>query len=132
MKKKGSMTVEASFLVPGIIFVIVLLIYLMFYSYNSITLWKNTYYVGLKVAEEKRGGIPYSLEQEWKELSKDTLVLPEGEMVTAKKKMDSIIVTGKTNFKIPFYGDVMLQQKSVVPICGFKKTVARVLKWTWQ
>ena len=132
MKKKGSMTIEASFLIPMLISVIIMLLYLMFYSYNSITSWKNTYYVGLKEAEEERGGASYPEQQQWQELSRDTLVLPEDGTVTVKKNMDSVVVTGQTDFTIPFYDKVTIQQKSTVPVCGLRNKVARLIKWSWM
>lgn len=131
MKKKGSMTIEASFLIPCIILVIVMLLYLVFYSYNSITLFKNTCYVGIKVMGEERKGSVYFPEKEWEQISKDTLVISEEESINVKSESDKIIVTGKINFTIPFYKKLTLQEKSVIPECRHKKTVARMVKWKW-
>lgn len=131
MKKKGSMTIEASFLIPCIILVIVMLLYLVFYSYNSITLFKNTCYVGIKVMGEEKKGSVYLPEKEWEQISKDTLVLSEEESINVKSKSDKITVIGKINFTIPAYNELILQEKMVIPECSYKKTVARMVKWKW-
>ena len=129
MKRKGSMTIEASFLLPCIIMIILMIVFLMLYSYNVVTLWKNTYFIGLKAAEEERTGISYDVQQEWKRLSKETLVLPQKEKVSVKKTADTITVTGEMVFDIPFWGAMEIQQRSTVPLCSHKQLIVRVLKW---
>lgn len=129
MRKKGSMTVEAAFLMPCIIIIILMVVFLMLYSYNVVALWKNTYYIGLKAAEEARTGISYDVQKEWKKLSKETLVLPQKEKVSVKKTADTITVTGEMVFDIPFWGTMEIQQKSTVPLCSYKELVVRLLKW---
>lgn len=129
MKKKGSMTIEASFLLPCIIIVILMVVFLMLYSYNVVTLWKNTYYIGIKIAEQERTGISYDVQQEWKKLSKNTLVLPQKETVNIKKSADAVTVTGEMEFNIPFWGTMEIQQKSTIPLCSYKELVVRLLQW---
>ena len=65
LKRRGSVTVEASWLLPMILIVIIMLVYSLFYYYNKITLWKNTYYVGMKLVEQEREETTYNLEKEW-------------------------------------------------------------------
>ena len=126
---KGSMTIEASFIFPIIFFVIIMLVFLMFFYYNKITVWKNSYYTGIKVAEAKREGRKYDLETEWEKISKDTLVLPKNVQVTQKKMVDSIVVTGKIDFTIPFLGSIEIKEKSVVPLCSGRDSIARNKLW---
>lgn len=128
-KAKGSITVEASFLFPVLFIVIIMLVFLMIFYYNKTTVWKNTYYVGIKLADAKREGTVYDLETEWNRISKSTLVLPESTQVAAKRSADSMIVTGKMQFNIPFWGKVEIQEKSVVPLCSSRETIARSKLW---
>lgn len=125
----GSITVEASFLCPIIVLVIIMLIFLTFFYYNKITVWKNAYYVAIKLAEAKREGTVYNVETEWERISKDTLIWAENVKVSSKKTMDCITVTGKIEFNIPFWGKADIQEKSVVPLCSSREMVARNKLW---
>lgn len=129
IKRKGSVTVEASYLLPIILVVIIMLVYSLFFCYNKITLWKNTYYAGLKLVEQEREGSKYNLENEWKTLCKDTLILPENIKVSKKQSLTSITVSGQMEFTIPFLGQVELKEKSVVPLCSGKEIVVRGIVW---
>lgn len=128
-KIRGSITIEASFIMPMLFVVIIMLVFLMLFYYNKITVWKNTYYTGIKLAEAKREGTVYDLETEWSKISKDTLVLPENIQVSQKKVVDSIVVTGKVDFTIPFWGSVKIEEKSAVPLCSSRETIARNKLW---
>lgn len=128
-KIRGSITIEASFIMPMLLVVIIMLVFLMIFHYNKITVWKNTYYTGIKLAEAKREGTVYDLETEWNRISKDTLVLPENIQVTQKKVIDNIVVTGKVSFTIPFWGKVEIQEKSAVPLCSSRESIARNKLW---
>lgn len=128
-KFEGSITVEASFLMPILLVVIIMFVFLMIFYYNQITVWKNTYYIGMKLVEAKREGKEYDLEREWKSISKDTLVLPENMQVSQKKAVDSIVVTGKVYFTIPFWGSVEIKEKSTVPLCSSREIIARNRLW---
>jgi putative transposon-encoded protein len=128
-KFRGSITIEASFIMPMLFVVIIMLVFLMLFYYNKITVWKNTYYTGIKLAEAKREGTVYDLETEWSKISKDTLVLPENIQVSQKKVTDSIVVTGKVDFTIPFWGSVEIEEKSAVPLCSSRETIARNKLW---
>lgn len=129
LKRRGSVTVEASWLLPMILIVIIMLVYSLFYYYNKITLWKNTYYVGMKLVEQEREETTYNLEKEWEVLCKDTLILPENMKVKRKKTFDSMTVSGEIEFTIPFLGVVKIEEKSVVPMCSGKEAVARSIVW---
>lgn len=129
LKRRGSVTVEASWLLPMILIVIIMLVYSLFYYYNKITLWKNTYYVGMKLVEQEREETTYNLEKEWEVLCKDTLILPENMKVNRKKTFDSMTVSGEMEFTIPFLGVVKIEEKSVVPMCSGKEAVARSIVW---
>lgn len=129
IKRKGSVTVEASYLLPMILVVIIMLVYSLFFYYNKITLWKNTYYAGLKLVEQEREGNTYNLETEWKTLCKDNLILPENVKVSKKQSLTSITVSGQAEFTIPFWGTVTLKEKSVVPLCSGKEIVVRGIVW---
>lgn len=126
---RGSITVEASLLFPILFIVIIMLVFLMIFYYNKITVWKNTYYAGIKLVEAKREGRIYDLETEWDRISRDTLVLPENVQVSMKKMADSIIVTGKIEFNIPFWGNVDIQEKSVVPLYSIRENTIRNKLW---
>lgn len=128
-QSKGSITLEASFLIPILLVIILMLVFLMLFYYNKITVWKNTYYIGIKLAEAKKEGIVYDLEAEWNKISKNTLVLPEDIEVSQKKVADSATVVGKINFAIPFWGKVEIKEKSTVPLCSNKERLARSKLW---
>lgn len=125
----GSITVEASLLFPILLIVIIMLVFSTIFYYNKITVWKNTYYTGIKLAEAKREGSVYNLETEWDRISKDTLVLPENVQVSMKTMADSITVTGKIQFNIPFWGNVDIQEKSVVPLYSIRENTVRNKLW---
>ena len=129
IKRKGSVTVEASYLLPMILVVIIMLVYSLFFYYNKITLWKNTYYAGLILVEQEREGNTYNLETEWKTLCKDNLILPENVKVSKKQSLTSITVSGQAEFTIPFWGTVTMKEKSVVPLCSGKEIVVRGIVW---
>lgn len=129
IKRKGSVTIEASYLLPIILIVIIMLVYSLFFCYNKIVLWKNTYYAGLKLVEQERDGRAYDLEKEWQILCKDTLILPENIKVNKKQSITSITVLGEIEFTIPFWGTVKLEEKSVVPLCNGKEIVVRGIVW---
>lgn len=128
-KAGGSITVEASFLFPILFIVIIMLVFLALFYYNKITVWKNTYYVAIKLVEAKREGTIYDLETEWERISKDTLILAENVKVSSKKTMDCITVIGNIEFNIPFWGKTDVQEKSVVPLCSRKEIIARNKLW---
>lgn len=128
-KSKGSITIEASFLMPILLVVIIMLVFIAIFCYNKITVWKNTYYAGMKLVEAKREGNEYDLEKEWKRISKDTLVLPENMQISQKNVLDSIVVTGKVYFTIPFWGKVEIKEKSAVPLCSSREKTARNRLW---
>lgn len=128
-RSEGSITIEASLLFPILFIVIIMIVFLMLFYYNKITVWKNTYYTGIKLAETKREGTIYDLQTEWNKICKDTLVLPENAQVRMKKVADRITVTGKIEFTIPFWGNVDIQEKSVVPLYGIRENAARNKLW---
>ena len=125
----GSITIEASLLFPILFLVIIMLVFLMIFYYNKITVWKNTYYTGIKLAEAKREGTVYDLQAEWNKICKDTLVLPENAQVSMRKAADCITVTGKIEFTIPFWGNVDIQEKSVVPLYSIRENMVRNKLW---
>lgn len=129
IKRKGSLTIEASWIMPIVLIVIIMMIYLLFFYYNKITVWKNTYYTGIKIIEKERDGIPYDLKKEWNELSKNTLVLPENIKVSEKKSVTTITVIGEIQFTIPFFGKISIQEKSVLPLCSGKEAAVRSIVW---
>ncbi len=128
-KLKGSITVEASLLCPILFIIIIMLFFLIIFCYNKITVWKNTYYTGIKLVEAERKGAIYDLETEWNRISKETLVLPENIQVSKKKTAGSITITGKIEFNIPFWGNVDIQEKSVMPLHSMRENVARNKLW---
>lgn len=127
--EKGNVTIEAAFVFPMVFIIIIMLVFLMLFYYNKVAVWNNTYYVGIKLAEAKREGTVYDLEGEWDKISKDTLVLPDNIRVSMKKGVDSITVTGKVEFYIPFWGKTKIQEKSSVPFCSGRETLARNKLW---
>ena len=128
----GSITVEASFLLPLICIVIIMLVFLMVFYYNKLTLWKNTYYTGIKLVEAEREKADYDLNTQWTRLSKDTLVLAENVQVSFKKTLTDIAVTGKARFTIPFWGKVDIEEKSLVPLCRYRESMTRNRLWKRQ
>lgn len=128
----GSITVEASFLLPLICIVIIMLVFLMIFYYNKLTLWKNTYYTGIKLVEAEREKTDYDLKTQWSRLSKDTLVLAENVQVSFKKTLTDIVVTGKARFTIPFWGKVDIEEKSLVPLCRGRESMVRSRLWERQ
>ena len=46
-----------------------------------------------------------------------------------KKVIDNIVVTGKVSFTIPFWGKVEIQEKSAVPLCSSRESIARNKLW---
>lgn len=128
-RHRGNITVEASLLFPILFIVVIMLVFLMIFYYNKITVWKNTYYAGIKLVEAKREGRVYDLETEWDRISRDTLALPENVQVSMKKIADSIIVTGKIEFNIPFWGNVEIQERSVVPLYSIRENTVRNKLW---
>lgn len=129
MKRRGSMTVEASYLMPMILIVIIMLEFLLFYEYDRIALWGNTYYTAFSIAQQKRENTVYDIQKEWKTLCETTLVLYQDSSVSVKRRTGSVEVTGKMTFFIPFWGKVDIKEKSSVPLGTGKKQVARMLKW---
>lgn len=129
MKRRGSMTVEASYLMPMILIVIIMLEFLFFYAYDKVALWGNTYYMALKVREQESENITYNMQQEWKTLCEQTLVLYQNDSVTVKKGTADVNVTGKMVFQVPFWGKVSITEQSSVPLGSGKKQAVRIVKW---
>lgn len=126
---RGNITIEASLLFPILFIVIIMLVFLTIFYYNKITVWKNTYYIGMKLVEAKREGDIYDLKTEWERISQNTLVLPENAQVSMKNVADSITVIGKIEFHIPFWGNVDIEEKSVVPLCSIRENTTRNKLW---
>lgn len=129
MRKKGSVTVEASYLIPTILIVIIMLEFLLFYMYDKVALWADTYYMALRIAQQEREDITSDVEQDWLLLCKDTLILYQKSKVSVKHTTGKIEVSGQIEFSIPFWRKVTITEKSLVSTGRGKKQVARAVKW---
>lgn len=129
MRKKGSVTVEASYLIPTILIVIIMLEFLLFYMYDKVALWADTYYMALRIAQQEREDITSDVEQDWLLLCKDTLILYQKSKVSVKHTTGKIEVSGQIEFSIPFWRKVTITEKSLVSTGSGKKQVARAVKW---
>lgn len=129
MRQRGSITVEASYLIPTLLIVIIMLEFLAFYMYDKVALWADTYYMALKITEQEQAGITMDVEQEWASLCKDTLILYQDRKVSVKHTTGSVEVIGQIEFYLPFWKQITITEKSVVSTGGGKKQVARAVKW---
>lgn len=129
MMRKGSITIEASYLMPMILIVIIMLEFLLFFAYDKMVLWGNTYVTAFQIKEQERVNGTCDIQQQWQTLCETTLVLYQDSSVTVKHRTNSVEVTGKITFQIPFWGKILITEKSSVPLGNGKKQVVRIIKW---
>lgn len=129
MKAKGSMTVEASYLMPVLFIVIIVMEFLLFYAYDRTALWTDTYHTALLIVQNERDNREYNINEKWEELCKSTLVLHGKDKVSVKYGINKVKVTGQIEFYMPFFGKIDMKETSVVSLGNGKKKMARALKW---
>lgn len=101
-RAKGFMTLEASFIITWTVFLLVLLIYLSFYSYDKCVLFQDAYAVCFRGSVQKEEGqvVPYIDEHMQKQFGKK--YFGAGCVTgTVDRNGSTVSVTGECQVKVP-------------------------------
>lgn len=123
------MTVEASYIVPMTVVCIIVMCFLMIYVYNQVALSADCYYLARKLANVEMEKEKYEFQEEGEKILKGNLALPKAIVLTNKKGITSMSVTGQIKFYLPFMGKVTIKETEYAIRKNNQKLVARYLQW---
>ena len=126
--KKGSSTVEAAFLLPMIMTVIVLLIYLSVFMYNRLIITETAYIAALRGSRDEwktAGESRHKSENASNELLRSALIMTErcGRQIQVKGK--KVTVTLQMTQEIPFHGLMTDFTKNADPAYSVSKSAVK-------
>lgn len=132
MKKKslqGSYSIEASFILPFILSVIIILIYSSFYLYNCTLLHSAAYEAairGSKIQSEEKDMIAAETKKIGNELIRHKLLAMKNVSISVRVTRDSILVNYEGEFQTP--GDVIssLLLREAYPVIRISNSVKRI------